>query len=78
MRNLDFPGKNWIFTAILGKLFYCSSKVTTFEHTSCVMIRYTNILRPLHDPAAQNLGVATPQPLRIDAYDSLLAFLHRS
>src|SRR6218665_225565 len=27
----------------LCKLFYFSSKVTTFEHTSCTMIRYNNI-----------------------------------
>ena len=34
------------------------------------MIRYNNILRPVttplrppHDPPAQNLGVATPQPI---------------
>jgi len=34
----NFSGKNWSFTAIcllLGRLFYLSSKVTTFEHTSC-------------------------------------------
>src|SRR6218665_2697377 len=33
----------------LGKLFYFSSKVTTFEHTSLYMIRYNNISRPVHD-----------------------------
>ena len=72
----------------LGKLFCFSSKVITFEYTSCTMymIRYNNILRPVHDhttlPLATPLrplpttllpkiwGLATPQPPRIDAYDS--------
>src|SRR6218665_1687138 len=30
--NFDLPSKNWLFTA---KLFYFSSKVTTFEDTPC-------------------------------------------
>ena len=35
-RNIDFPGKNWLYLQLfLGQLFYFSSKVTTFEHTSC-------------------------------------------
>ena len=32
------------------------------------MIGYNNILRPVHDPPAQNLGVANPNAPRIDAY----------
>jgi len=35
-KKFDFPGKNWPFLQLfLGKLFYFSSKVTTFEHTFC-------------------------------------------
>ena len=42
-KDFDFPGKNWSFILSgqlylfigLGKLFYFSSKGTTFEHTSC-------------------------------------------
>ncbi len=35
LKKIDFPGKNCSFTATFGQLFYFSSKVTTFEHTSC-------------------------------------------
>src|SRR6218665_3329761 len=49
----------------LAKLFYFSSKVTTFEHTSCTMymIRY-NISRPVHDsndPLRPSLGPPCPK-----------------
>src|SRR6218665_2281168 len=63
----------------LGKLLYFSSKVTTFEHTSCTvyMIRYNNISRPVHDSKdppvtapAQNLEVATLSPQGLTPLDS--------
>src|SRR6218665_3292054 len=31
----NFPGKIGHLQLLLGKLFYFSSKVTTFQHTSC-------------------------------------------
>src|SRR6218665_3602569 len=34
-KNCYFPGKIGYLQLFLGKLFYFSSKVTTFEHTSC-------------------------------------------
>ena len=72
----------WLFSLqlFLGKLFYFSSKVTTFEHTSCTW--YNNILWPVHDrhdppatrprPPAQNLGGPRPpcNLPRNDAYGS--------
>ena len=33
--NFRFPPKMTIYSYILGKLFYFSWKITTFEHTSC-------------------------------------------
>src|SRR6218665_3218054 len=71
LKKSIFQAKNCPFRDIpLGKLFYFSSKVTTFEHTS---LRCNNISRPVHDsnvppcdPPSKNLGVATlsPQHLR--------------
>ena len=75
LKNSDFFrqfNKISIFQAIiahlqllLGKLFYFSSKITTFEYFQ-YMIRYNNISRPVHDPlrppTVKNLGVATSQP----------------
>ena len=48
---------------LLGKLFYFSSKVTTFKHASCTskIYYYTTPLRQ-HDHPAQNLRAATPNP----------------
>src|SRR6218665_2407853 len=42
------------------------------------MIRYNNIVRPDHDarPPAQNLGVATPNRSRIDAYAQVISKLY--
>ena len=71
--NFDFPDKNWLFTAISGQVILFLFKIHHFRTYFLFMIRY-NILRPVHDPLrphdppAQNLGVATPNPLRIDAY----------
>src|SRR6218665_1754424 len=48
-KKIDFPSKKVHLQLPLGKLFYFSSKVTTFEHTSLYMIRYNNISRPVHD-----------------------------
>src|SRR6218665_1914128 len=69
-KKIDFASKKVHLQLPLGKLFYFSSKVKTFEHTSLYMIRYNNISRPVHDsndtpcdppfdPPAQNLGIAT-------------------
>src|SRR6218665_2557544 len=53
LKKLIFQAKNVHLQLPLTKLFYFSSKVTTFEHTSCLyMIRYNNISRPVHDPPA--------------------------
>src|SRR6218665_2086 len=49
LKKLIFQAKNVHLQLPLGKLFYFSSKVTTFEHTSLYMIRYNNISRPVHD-----------------------------
>src|SRR6218665_427626 len=35
-KKFDFPGKIGHLQQLLKKLFYFSSKVTTFEHTSCI------------------------------------------
>src|SRR6218665_2928173 len=36
LKKFDFPSKKIVHLQLpLGKLFYFSSKVTTFEHTSC-------------------------------------------
>src|SRR6218665_3190091 len=48
-KKLIFRAKKVHLQLPLGKLFYFSSKVTTFEHTSLYMIRYNNISRPVHD-----------------------------
>src|SRR6218665_3077044 len=49
IKKLIFQAKKAHLQHPLGKLFYFSSKVTTFEHTSLYMIRYNNISRPVHD-----------------------------
>src|SRR6218665_1675676 len=74
LKNYDFSGnfrKNSILQAkighmqlLLGKLFYFSSKVTTFEHT--YIIRYNNISRPSTNPprpSCPKSGGRDPQPL---------------
>src|SRR6218665_919812 len=48
-KKIDFPSKKVHLQLPLEKLFYFSSKVTTFEHTSLYMIKYNNISRPVHD-----------------------------
>src|SRR6218665_253305 len=53
-----FQAKIGYLQLFLGKLFYFSSKVTTFEKYFLCMIRYNNILRPVHDPTG-----APPAPL---------------
>ena len=55
----------------LGKLFYFSSKVTTFERRLLTVHDYmmtykNNISRPFHD--SPKSGGRDPQPPRIDAY----------
>jgi len=66
-----FQAKIGYLRLFLGKLFYLSSKVITFEHTSgtCkhIIIFYDPSTTP-HDPPAQNLGGArppTPQDWRL-------------
>src|SRR6218665_1897212 len=65
-KKIDFPSKKVHLQLPLGKLFYFSSKVTTFEicHTSLYMIRYNNISRPVHDsndPLRPSLRPPCPQ-----------------
>src|SRR6218665_2323999 len=62
-KKLIFQAKKVHLQLPLGKLFYFSSKVTTFEHTSPYMIRYNNILRPVHDSNDPPATLpATPRP----------------
>src|SRR6218665_2242385 len=75
-----FQAKIGYLQRFLGKLFYFSSKVTTFEHRAyfLYMIRYNNILRPVHDPLpppatpprppCPKSGGHDPPTPRIDAY----------
>src|SRR6218665_3994459 len=58
-----------------GPLFYFSSTVTTFRTYFLYIIRYNNILRPIHYPARPPLrprpkiwGRDPAKPPRIDAY----------
>jgi len=50
-----FHEKNGHLQQLLGKLFYFSSKVTTYEHTSCTWY-FTTRPRPPHDLACQEPG----------------------
>src|SRR6218665_4005560 len=64
--NIDFPGKNWLFTAISGPIILFLFKSHHLGTYFLYMIRYNNILRPANDPScdppAQNLGSRDPQP----------------
>src|SRR6218665_1034491 len=89
-KTIDFPGKNWLFRAISGQIILFLFKSHHFRTYFLYMIRYNNILRPVHDPTiphatslrpphdppAQNLGDRDPQPPRIDAYGTGFLTLH--
>src|SRR6218665_2332359 len=60
LKKLIFQAKKVHLQLPLGKLFYFSSKVTTFEHTSLYMIRYNNISRPVHDSNAPPAPLPSP------------------
>jgi len=83
-RNIDFSGKNWLFTAVSRQIILFLFKSHNFRIYFLYMIRYNNILRPVHDPTtpcSKSCGVATPQLPRIDAYASWNLdhfFLHSS
>src|SRR6218665_3764608 len=55
---------------LLGKLFYFLSKVTTFEHRPyfLYMIRYNNILRPVHNQHNPPCNPARAAPRPSDDY----------
>ena len=58
-KNIDFPGKNWLFTAISGQIILFLFKSHHFRTYFLYMIRYNNILRPVHDPTTAPM---TPLP----------------
>src|SRR6218665_3593502 len=63
LKKLIYQAKKVHLQLPLGKLFYFSSKVTTFEHTSLYMIRYNNISGPVHDSNAPlRLSLRPPCP----------------
>src|SRR6218665_643324 len=49
-KNFDFPGINWLFAAISGKIILFLFKIHHFLTYLLYMVRYNNILRPVHDP----------------------------
>jgi len=68
LKKIEFPGKNWSFTATSGQIILFLFKSHHFRTYVLFMIRY-NTSQPVHDPPAtphnppaQNLGVATPNP----------------
>jgi len=75
--NFDLPGNNWLFTAISGQIILFLFKSHHFRTYFLCMIRYNNILRPVHDPMTplrpprslcpKSGGLRPPTP-RIDAY----------
>src|SRR6218665_226992 len=69
-KYFDFPGKHWPFTATSGQIILFLFKSHHFRTYFLYIIRYNNISRPVREPLrppAQNLGVSTPNTLRIDA-----------
>src|SRR6218665_3622041 len=50
LKNIDFSGKNWLFTAISGQIILFLFKSHHLRIYFLYMIRYNNILRPVHDP----------------------------
>ena len=51
-KNIYFAGKNWLFTAISGQIILFLFKSHHFRTYFLYIIRYNNILRPVHDPLA--------------------------
>ena len=74
-RKISISRQNRLFTAISGKIILFLFKSHHCRTYFLYMIRYNNILRPVHDPPTTLLpkiwGVATPQIPRIDAYVSM-------
>src|SRR6218665_2444532 len=65
-----FQAKNWPFTATSGQIILFLFKSHHFRTYFLYIIKYNNISRPVREPLrppAQNLGVSTPNTLRIDA-----------
>src|SRR6218665_1278117 len=50
------PGKNWLFTAISGQSILFLFKSHHFRTYFLYMIKYNNILRPVHDPPCPKSG----------------------
>src|SRR6218665_956502 len=76
-KNFDFPGINWLFVAISGQIILFLFKSHHFLTYLLYIVRYNNILSPVHDPhnpprppCPKSGRVATPKPPRIDAYVS--------
>ena len=69
-KNFDSPGKNWSFTATSRQIILFLCKNHHFRTYLLYMIRYNNILRPVHDPTrppCPKSGGHDPNPLRLDA-----------
>src|SRR6218665_3319963 len=67
-KKIDFPGTNCLFTAISGQIFLFLFKSHHFQTFFLYMIRYNNILRPVHDSPCPKSGGRDPPTPRIDAY----------
>src|SRR6218665_649416 len=63
-KYLDFPSKNWLFTAISGQIILFLFKSHHFRTYFLYMIRYNNILRPVHDPPTTPPPPPNPPPPR--------------
>src|SRR6218665_3845363 len=73
IKKFRFSRQNWPFTAASGQIILFFFKSHHFRTYFLYMIRYNNISRPPTTPLrpptppSQNLGIATPNPPRIDA-----------
>src|SRR6218665_3680089 len=56
-KEIDFLGKNWLFTASSGLFSLFLFKTRLFRSYFLYMTRYNNISRPIHDPSCDS-----PQP----------------
>src|SRR6218665_2961473 len=61
-KNFDFPGINWLFAAISGQIILFLFKSHHFLTYLLYMVRYNNILRPVHDPHDPLRPPTTPLP----------------
>src|SRR6218665_1114320 len=70
-KKLEYPGKNWPFTATSWQIIIFLFKGHHFRTYFLHMIRYNNISGPVHAPPAiplpKNWGSRPSQPPRIDA-----------